>query len=238
MGARSDALKATVDAAWRVFDMPAPATTGVCVRCCMDYDIERDFLKKRARDLPTHYVNDWYNGAYDSSIAHDHVAWFLPRVMEMLAAGIAVATVGEEVALSRLPLAGFPDEWTLAEIACVTQFASDYFAAFLGGEIPQDYLDIDSALCMFAKGGLPTGPLLAQLDALPDTRLIDLLHQEWVFDTRSFISHTPFWDKGPAYDEVYAWFRSDALKNRLWRAVEDGNNKAADLLEAIQNSHG
>jgi hypothetical protein len=236
MGARADALKETVEAAWRVFDIPAPATTGVCQRCCMDPKIEADFLKRRARDLPAHYVNDWYNGAYDSGIAHDHVAWFLPRVMEMLAAGEEVATVGEEVALSRLPLAGFPEDWSLGEISSVTQFATDFFAAFLLGEIPQDYLDIDSALCMFAKGGLPMQPLLSQLDALADEVLIDLLHQEWIFETTRHISHTPFWDHGPAFVQVHAWFRSDALKARLWKAVENGNERAADLLEAIQNS--
>jgi hypothetical protein len=238
MGARSDALKATVEAAWRVFDIPAPATTGVCVRCCMDYDIEKDFLKRRARDLPESYVKDWYFAAFADDIAHDHVAWFLPRVMEMLAAGAEVAMVGQEVAFARLPRAGFPDDWTLAEIASVTQFASDYFAAFLAGEIPRRYLDIDSTLCMFANGGLPVAPLLAQLDALPDAVLIDLLYREWVFPNAKRVSETAFWDKGPAQAAVQAWFRSDTLKNRLWQAIEDGNEKAADLLEAIKNSHG
>jgi hypothetical protein len=236
MGAGADALNATIEAAWRVFDIPAPATTGVCVGCCMNRAIEADFLKRRARDLPAHYVNDWYNGAYDDAISHDHVAWFLPRVMEMLAAGQSVALVGDEVALSRLPLAGFPDEWSLAEIATITQFASCYFVAFLAGDIPRDYLDVDSTLCMFAKAGLLMAPLLAELDALSDQHLIDLLYREWVFPTGNSISHTAFWDKSPAYDQVHAWFRSDKLKHRLWLSVGNGNEKAADLLEAIQHS--
>ncbi len=64
----------------------------------MDPAIEADFLKRAARDLPDAYVRDWFFAAYDSGITHAHVAWFLPRVLEMLAAGKDVAIVGNETA--------------------------------------------------------------------------------------------------------------------------------------------
>ncbi|MBA3909579.1 MAG: hypothetical protein C0524_06750 [Rhodobacter sp.] len=111
MGTRPDALKAAIDEAWRVFDIPAPATTGVCVNCCMDPEIEADFLKRKARDLPLEYVRDWYFAAFTDAISHSHVAWFLPRVMELLADGHEFAPAGDEVAFMRLPLTGFPDRW-------------------------------------------------------------------------------------------------------------------------------
>ncbi|MFM7444285.1 MAG: hypothetical protein ACKO2N_10310, partial [Tabrizicola sp.] len=113
MGARTDALNAAIDEAWRVFDMPAPATTGVCEHCCMDPKIEADFLRQKARDLPLAYVRDWYFVAFTDDINHTHVAWFLPRVLELLADGKEVASVGDEVAFQRLPRTGFPDRWPL-----------------------------------------------------------------------------------------------------------------------------
>ncbi len=233
MGSGPDALRAAIDEAWRVFDIPAPATTGVCVGCCMDPEIEADFLKRPARDLPAVYVQEWYKGGYHVNISHDHVAWFLPRVMELLAEGTDVVLVGQEATLSRLPLAGFPHRWRSDEVALVQRFAKAFFAALLADEIPNADPDIDSWLCMFGIGGVDVGPLLAQMDVLSDSPLIDILHRGWVYPDAREIPADPFWEPGTARQQVWEWYTSDALLARMGRAARAGSEKALDLYDLI-----
>lgn len=233
MGPRPDALKAAIDEAWRVFDVPAPATTGVCQQCCMDPAIEADFLKRKARDLPVEYVQDWYSAAYDETIRHDQVAWFLPRVMEMLADAEEIAVVGHEVVFQRLPFAGFPDSWPSMEVETIHAFAEAFLAAQPTGAIRPLPEGLDGCLCMFGEGGLPLQPLLAQLEALDDTALVDVLHRDWVKPYGRSIPGSPFWTDGPARNRVWDWYTSDAMLHRLTQAMLAGSEKAVDLYDLI-----
>lgn len=233
MGARPDALTAAIDEAWRVFDIPAPATTGVCEYCCMDPEIEADFLKRKARDLPADYVRDWYFAACADGLSHDHIAWFLPRVMEMLAAGDEVAAVGHEVVFQRLPRTGFPDRWPPAEVAAVQGFARAFMAALLADGIPKADSDIDSWLCTFGLGGIDLDPLLRLLDALPDDTLAEKLHRMWWHRTWGEISVDAFWEEGPAKTQAWAWYTSAHLMARMERAAMAGNEKALDVHSVI-----
>jgi hypothetical protein len=233
MGAGPDALNAAIDEAWRVFDLPVPATTGVCENCCLDPEIEADFLNRQARDLPLAYVRDWYFAAIAEGIRHDHVAWFLPRVMEMLAAGEVVATVGHEVVFERMRASGFPDEWSAVEVAVMQRFAEAFFAALLADQVPKADTDLDSWLCMFGQGGVDISPLLRQMDALPDDTLTDKLHQMWWYGGWGKISLDAFWDDGPAKRLAWSWYTSAHLLDRMERAALSGNEKALDVHAVI-----
>lgn len=233
MGARADALTAAIAGAWQAFDLPAPLTTGVCQGCCMDPQIEADFLRKAARDLPSDYIRDWYFAAYDEGLRHAHVAWFLPRVMEMLAAGEDVAAVGNQVALGRLPLTGFPDRWPERQAQAVQGFALAYFDALIHGDLPPAQLDLDGTLCMFGEGGVDLAPLLALLDDLPDADLVDLLHAAWVYCGHGRIGFDAFWSREPARSLAWAWYTSDALRDRMEKAALAGLDKAFPVHEAI-----
>lgn len=233
MGARPDALKAAIDQAWRVFDLPAPDTTGVCRQCCMDPQIEADFLEHPARELPPDYIRDWYSAAYDGSIRHAHVAWLLPRVMEMLAEGQVVAHVGNEAVFSRLPLTGFPDRWPDRQVAAVQGFALAWFDAFLHGELPRSQGGLDAALCMFGEGGLDIRPLLALLDGLPDATLVDLLDREWVFHGVGRICFDAFWSREPGRATAWTWYTGEGLRDRMELAAYAGNDKAFAVHDAI-----
>jgi hypothetical protein len=233
VGPRPDALKAAIDQAWRVFDIPAPATTGVCENCCMDPEIEANILKVPARELPLDYVRDWYNGGYDDTIQHDHVAWFLPQVLEFLASGQEVALVGSETVFTRLPEAGYPQRWAKDEVACLQHFAETFLAAQLSGQIKELEEGLDGCLCMFGEGGFDLAPLLAMLDAMEDASLIDLLHRNWVKPYGRDIAGSPFWTDGPARNMVWDWYTSDAMLDRLTRAMLAGSEKAVDLYDLI-----
>jgi hypothetical protein len=53
-----------IEEAYRVFKCPKPQSTEVCNRCCMDPYIEKHFFDPPIRELPLHYVQDWYDAAY------------------------------------------------------------------------------------------------------------------------------------------------------------------------------
>lgn len=233
MGSRPDALKAAIDEAWRVFDIPAPATTGVCQNCCMDPAIEAEFLKVPARDLPADYVRDWYEGAYDTSLRHGHVAWFLPRVMEMLADGATVANVGNEVAFARLPLTGFPERWPEGQVLAVQAFARAYFDALIHSDLPRTPQDLDTSLCMFGQGNLDLAPLLGLLDILTDAELVENLSRLWVWNGVGRVWFTAFWQREPARTLAWDWYTSEALRDRMELAAYAGHGKAFAVHDAI-----
>jgi hypothetical protein len=238
MGAGSDALKAAIDAAWRVFDLPAPKTTGVCVHCCMYPEIEADFLKRKARDLPADYIRDWYFAACSEGIGHDHVAWFLPRVMEMLANEEEVAVVGHEVIFARLPLAGFPDRWPVREVAAVNHFALAYFETRLTKTNKIILQDIDSWLCMIGQGGIGIDPFLRRMDALSDSDLADLLYRNWFYNGRGSLRFDAFWSVEPARTTVWNWYISPVLSERMQRAAMAGNERASEVYGLIISNGG
>lgn len=226
MGPRSDALKAAIDEAWRVFDLPAPATTGVCEHCCMDPRIEADFLKRKARDMPADYVRDWYFAAHADDLRHAHVAWFLPRVMEMLASGEVVATVGHEVVFQRLPLTGFPDRWPARQVTAVNRFALAFFESRIRSADTKGLEDIDSWLFMFGEGGVDIAPLLNLLDALPDETLAAILDRSWDAEYGGPIRFDAFWSREPARTMAWRWYTSAHLLARMERAAMAGNEAA------------
>lgn len=233
MGARPHALTTAIDEAWLAFDMPAPTTTGVCVHCCMDPAIEADFLQKPARELPLDYVRDWYFAAFTDAISHNHVAWFLPRVMELLADGKDVASVGNEVAFSRLPRTGFPDRWPERQVRAVSRFALAYLEMKLASDPPMGWAELDYLLCMFGEGGIDLTPLLDRLDALSDGDLADLLHRTWVYAHHGSIPFDEFWSREPAKSMAWSWYTSAGLIARMEQAALAGNEKALDVHAVI-----
>jgi hypothetical protein len=241
VGPRTDALKAAIDEAWRAFDIPAPATTGVCEHCCMDPKIEADFLTWKARDLPATHVRDWYAAAHTDRIRHAHVAWFLPRVMELLADQASVASVGDEVAFSRLPLTGFPDRWPDRQVQAVNSFALAYLDMKLAAEPPMSLYDLDRLLCMFGQGGIDIAPLLGRLDALSDAALAGLLHRTWFYCGHGQIGFDAFWSQEPARTLAWTWYTSAALMDRMERAALAGSETAPEvhaLIASVRSNDG
>ena len=199
----------------------------------MDPEIEADFLKVPAHQLSPDYIRDWYAAAYDDRIGHDHVAWFLPRVMELLASGETIAIVGNEVVFQRLPFAGFPDLWPKPQAAAVQAFAKAFLAAQISGDMAPIPEGLDGCLCMFGEGGIDLAPLLGLLDSLDDAALVALLHRDWIKPFGRSIPGSPFWTDGPTRNRVWDWYKSDAMLDRLTRAMLAGNEAAVDLYDLI-----
>ena len=232
-----NAAKAELDAAIaearRVFDLPRPATTGVCKGCCMDPEIEADFLNHGARDLPDAYLRDWFFAAFADDLGYAQMGWLMPRIMESLADGKELPIAGEEVTLSRLPVAGFPERWPADAVAAVERFCF----AFLEYRLASGTSVLENILCMFSLGGMPVGPFLERLDALTDGELASLLHASWIAPyPKPYISLSAFWES-PDRELWWAWQTSDALLDRMTRAGIEGDERAAAMSDAIHCIH-
>jgi hypothetical protein len=203
VGPRPDALKAAIDEAWRVFDIPAPMDLGVCTDCCMDPRLAAEMQATPARALSETHVREWYGAAFASDPTYAQVAWFLPRVLEMLSDGKDVAHVGDEVVFARLPPTGFPDRWPERQVAVLNRFALAYLEMRLVSEQPLDWGELDRLLCMFGQGGFDMGPLLGRLDTLSDRDLAAILHESWYYLESGTIPVDAFWSREPAKSQVW-----------------------------------
>jgi hypothetical protein len=233
VGPRPDALTAAIDAAWQAFDLPAPADLGVCTDCCIDPKDAARMLATPARALSDHQLHDWYGAAFTPAPTHAQVAWLLPRALEMLADGKAVAHVGDEVAFARLPPTGFPDRWPDRQVAALNRFALAYLDMKLAADPPLGWGELDRLLCMFGQGGIDLAPLLHRIEALPDAALARLLHRTWVFAHSGRIALNAFWDREPGKSLAWSWYTSATLMDRMERAALSGDEVALEVHALI-----
>ncbi len=198
-----------IEDAYRVFAYDTPITTGVCEGCCMYPEIEADFFNPPIRELPLHYLQDWYFAAYDPGGVSKRVwGYLLPRVLEVLAVEEDVATVGLEVSLNRFQT-GQRDNWNAAEWDVLDRFQRAYLARDLTQT--RDYLD--DVLCMFALAGWPLDSLIAQVSAYADDALANRFWNDWCRG-RPSIWVTAFWEDGQNSD-AFAFYTSRALYDRM-----------------------
>lgn len=199
----------TIENAYRAFDLPKPAQTGVCVGCCMEPEIERDFFTPAIRELPLEYVRDWFFAASGPDLARDTWGYLLPRVLEVLAAGEYPATVGLEVSLSRFPT-GEKHRWSEAQWSVLDRFQRQYLHHYA---LTSDEF-LDDALCMFGNANWPLDDLFAQVAAWPDELLAERLWRDWCQGGNHSIWLTAFWTVEGS-KRAYAFYTSLALGERM-----------------------
>lgn len=206
-------LSGIVEQAYSIFKRQRPLTDGVC-DCCMYEDVKARLLDWAPRDIPEYDLRDWYFAASDIPFPLATIRWFLPRILDGLACGQDLATVGEEVTLKRLGDAGFPDNFTGAEVDIVQRFALAMIEERI--LLPVDPDDaawkLDTLLCMFALGNIDLQPLLRRLDEVPIETFMDAFGSERMVIEIGF---TAFWKPGPARDAALAWFHSEKMTDRL-----------------------
>ena len=199
-----------IQEAYAAFAYPRPATTGVCVGCCMEPEIEADFFNPPIRELPLHYVRDWFFAACDpGSLPRETWGYLLPRVLEILASDEDVAAVGLEVSLSRYPT-GSRDSWSDPEWSVLDRFQRSYLKWY--AEHGTGFLD--DALCMFGNAGWPVPELVEQVLAWPDRLLAERLWHDWCQVMPGDIWITAFWEGG-GNTRVYEFYTSRTLYERM-----------------------
>jgi hypothetical protein len=229
LGARTDAVDQAIARAYAVFDLRPPKTLGVCTACCMDPATERAILRKGQSQLSLEDIREWTAAAFRDDMAFDSVAWVLPRILDLLAQGEEVSSNGNEVALSRLPRAGFPGNWTVDQVDAVNAACM----AILDRHAARRAGGLDGLLCMFSLGGLPVAPFIARLDALPDEDLAELLHAELQATSGMMVWHTAFWEDHRERDRIAEWYASPLLQDRMANLGYAGNDQAAAVSDAL-----
>jgi hypothetical protein len=226
--------------AYHVFDYPKPTSTEVCVRCCMEPEIEDDFFNPPIRELPLRYVQDWFEAACDpSGIAKETWAYFLPRILEILAAGEDPAPVGIQVSLSRYET-GNRANWSNKEWDVLHCFQRE----FLRLKVAAGSDTLDDVLCMFRLAGWPLTDLLNQVASMPTPLLAERLWSDWCAGCvpgREDVRITSFWES-PDNSNVFEFYTSVAMRERFTSlALSDGADRElaerAFAVAAIIESH-
>lgn len=224
-----------IQQAYQVFDYPKPTSTGVC-DCCMWDEVEEDFFRPDIDQMPLHYLRDWFFAAADRPLPKSIWAYLLPRVLEVLAAGEELSTVGLEVSLDRFPN-GDKDLWAVPEWDILDQFQRQYLQR---SAAPSDHY-LDDVMCMFARAGWQPEGLFGQVMAWPDAVLTTRLWGDWHTPRGPRIWTTSFW-----LDEAVprAFYTSAALCDRMLGIGMDKatpkeiSDKALDVAQAILDARG
>lgn len=214
-----------IEDAYRVFAGAQPTETGVCEGCCMEPEIEADFFGPPIREMPLHYLQDWFFAAYDPEAGVPRETWryLLPRVLEVLAADVDPASVGLEVSLNRFQT-GNRENWSAEEWDVLDRFQR----AFLDREIHRTLGYLDDTLCMFGIAGWPLEDLFEQVAAAPDDVLTRRFWNDWCVG-RPTIWITAFWEAG-GNSEAFAFYTSEALYRRF-ATLADAEGIAPELAE-------
>ncbi len=162
-----------IEQAYKVFKRAAPPDDGAC-DCCMYPDIKADFFNHGQRDMPLHYLHDWYAAAVNPNLSKAIWAYLLPRILDAVASGHDFPALGFEVALSRFPT-GDQHQWTQAEWHII----DTYQRMFLDCFERRGQCHLDDIICMFANAKWNVDDLFSQVFAWPTERLVTEFWQDW-----------------------------------------------------------
>jgi hypothetical protein len=231
--APDDPFFGLIERAYEVFAYLKPTSTEVCVRCCMNREIEDDFFNPPIRELPLSYVQDWYSAAYEPpGIAKATWAYLLPRILEILAAGEDVSAVGIEVSLSRFDT-GNARNWSKEEWEILDRFQRD----FLRRQAEQGRDNLDDVVCMFRLAGWPLTDLLEQVASMPTPLLAQRFWHDWCAGCvpgREGVWITAFWE-GSDPSTAFDFYTSPSLYDRMVSlgAAKDIDEELAAKASAV-----
>lgn len=221
-----------IEEAYRVFAYPKPTSIEVCEGCCMDADIEADFFNPPIKELPLHYLQDWFFAAYDpGGVSKGIWGYLLPRILEVVAVGEDVASVGLEVSLNRFQT-GRAENWSAEEWQVLDRFQRAYLQREVARETGE-YLD--DTLCMFGTAGWPLDDLFAQVAAFPDEVLARRFWNDWCRGKHS-IWIDAFWEDG-GNTAAFNFYTSRVLYDRMVALVlsDDRPDELAAKASAVAN---
>ena len=201
----------------------------------MHPEVEARLLNWPVREIPLDDLRDWYFAASDNPFPRPVMKWFLPRILELIADGRELASVGHEVALRRLHDSGFPADWPDAAVDLVNRFAVTLAVTTVvcpktAAHPIEDRATLDETLCLLGQGGVDMALVLAKLDTLPTEVLAGAFGRDWALMGHE-ISINAFWESGPAKDMVLGWYTSDAMFERMMEhgVADAGEHRVAAL---------
>lgn len=231
-----------IEEAYRAFDGYKPSDVDVCTICCMPKAIEADFFRPNIKDLPVHYLREWFGAACATEgVRKDIWSYLLPRTIEVLAMGEEPKNVGIEVSLSRFDT-GNPSHWSDKQWSVLDRFQRQFLQSSSPSTGAWRYHTLDDIICMFTLGGWQLDDLLSQVMSMADEQLVERLYQDWCgnFGDYGKIDVTEFWEK-PDKARVREFYTSEQLRQRLETiALSDSVDaeiaaKASAVVSVIDN---
>ena len=228
-----------VEEAYRIF---APYTIGsalvVCrCPCCMTVETERELTRTPLRKIPSGLLAEYTNSAHgwdDGQIAREQ-RYFLPRYLELIAAGDPPDHMGLDICLRRLGEAGWRSKWPRSEIDVLERF----FDALMGSSVsklelvhwPAGWrlgLDLKDVLTLAVTAGADIGRVLGAWDKAADPAAalhMAALRRDIMIESGRTYLHSPYLEDHPSTaDEIGAFLMRPEVGARIeasFFAVED-----------------
>lgn len=207
-------MAAIVAEAYEVFGRYASPQQplNACVACCMDPALEAEMRQRPLRSLQRHHFYDYNCAAKDRMQPAAEILYFLPRLLELLAAGEELHH-SIELSLDRL---GHGPAETLRpeERAVLDRFALQYFQDDLACPQPGWRGDPVSVLLMVDYAGLDVTPLLEHWRQTDDPRatcaFVDARY--WEFSDLGAMSHAFATDRQRFQHTMSRWVLDPATR--------------------------
>jgi hypothetical protein len=213
---RSEELEAAIGGLYDAFaSRPARPHVEGCPHCIDDADHAR-LMAQPLRQLATHNLSKYAWRAITTWGDGDDLAYFLPRLLELLAREPG-EWVDVEVLLGKLALAGWRT-WAAGEIAAVEHYLAALWRAVLSSY--PAHLDVATVLRAYSQLIDDLHPCLAAWDADDRTaalrHLAELVLTSWATLWRTRRLDSTGW-RDPQLAQVVGWLRRDATLARLER---------------------
>lgn len=240
---RNHTFPGLVEEAYKVFSTHKPDDVEVCIDHCMPSRIAEDFFNHEARDLPLHYVHEWYSAAAATEGVSKHLwTYMLPRILELLVSNQEPSVLGIEVALQRFPV-GQANQWSDDQWRVLDKFQRLYLERTISSDLDTQGAYLDDVMCMFRRGGWNLDDLCSQLMAIPTEQLTNRLWRDWCegFGEYGKIWITAFWEPEDA-KRVQEFYTSDLLLERIFDLFQNEDTstetalRAANIIDVIERS--
>jgi hypothetical protein len=244
-------LAAAVAEAYRVFGRYRRSGAVTVCRCnvCVGEDDARDLSELPLRAISSSLLAQYTHSAHgwDDDVAQEFRC-FLPRYLDLIAAGNAPSTTSGETCLERLHLADYWTAWPAAERDALDAF---FVARLRADLLTPPTLDAtglpfwqsdpaEDTVCMVAHAGSDVAPLLAAWDAeggrLPALHIaVMVATADWVGNRLAnrvwFGLSRPHVEA--AHDQVMRWLLRPGTRDRLEAACLDEEDDGAAALLSL-----
>ncbi len=195
-----------------------------------DTRFERALVTTPLRAIPADLLAEYTNSAHAWS---DEMRYFLPRYLDLIAAGEAPCHSGMEYALSRLSYADWRGTWPEAERRVLEAFFAALLADRLHGpglevrvwlwvepnDSFYDRTSLPEVFALVANAGGDVEPLLGEFDAtrgrLPDLHLAAIVNMTAMDLARTRLDRSFSSLRGPAEDRIVAWLLRPETAERM-----------------------
>jgi hypothetical protein len=223
-------LAAAVERAYRVFGRYRIGGDLVVCHCssCMSEEVERELVATPLASIPSALLAEYTNSAhgYDDGRIADEFRYFLPRYLELIAAGEPPDHIGLDICLRRLGSARYRARWPAEEAEAIDAFLD----AFLRASLPRLELerwparwrlafDMRDVLTMAVTAGADIDRLLRVWADAPDPPAavhMAALRGSVIEQSDRTCLHSPYLeDHRAAADAIGAWLMQPAMSRRI-----------------------